>query len=347
MRSLLAILTPRACPSVASRPRIFAAHLRLLFLFLPEINRRCFPFLDLALGLAMESAAASAAASSAVAAAAAASESEIAATERRGKELSKRLLSRWANLFLGSALLLSIALPNLLSPPDVWLNDARWSSTLWYPTVYGVLWGGASLHALLTLLSCLVLANTIGSASPGDVEAIITTLGTEEIAAQQCLRRKRLPVLTSVFEVMLAVVVLGTSWRPPVLLAPAVFFRPCLLFFFLATTFAVYFRLPLPAFIVFCAMLVIGTGIALGATRTVHLVVNELATEGPHARVTSTGLVIPGKPRHLHKKVSTRFNVQAHHPAGGGAAHHPHPRHTLAAATPEHAAALLGDHDAV
>ena len=281
-------------------------------------------------------------------AAAAASESEMAATERRGKELSKRLLSRWANLFLGSALLLSIALPNLLSPPDVWLNDSRWASTLWFPTVYGVLWGGASLHALLTLLGCMVMANTIGSAMPGDVEAIITTLGTEEIAAQQCWRRERLPVLTSVFEVLLAIVVLGTSWRPPVLLAPAVFFRPCLLFFFLATTFAVYFRLPLPVFIVHCAILVIGTGLALGATRTVHLVVNELATEGPHARVTSTGHVIPGKPRHLHKKVSTRFNVQAHHHAGGGAAHHHHhPRHTIAAATPEHAAALLGDHDAV
>jgi len=283
-------------------------------------------------------------------AAAAASESEMAATERRGKELSKRLLSRWANLFLGSALLLSIALPNLLSPPDVWIQDARWSATLWFPTVYGVLWGGASLHALLTLLGCMVMSNTIGSAMPGDVEAIITALGTQEIAAQQCFRRERLPVLTSVFEVMLAVVVLGTSWRPPVLLAPAVFFRPCLLFFFLATTFAVYFRLPLPVFVVHCTILVVGTGLALGATRTVHLVVNELATDGPHARVTSTGHVVPAKPRHLlHKKVSTRFNVQAHHHAGAAQQqhHHHHPRHTIAAATPEQTAALLEEHDAV
>lgn len=270
------------------------------------------------------------------------------AAERRGKEISKRLLSRWANMFLGSALLLSIALPNLLSPAAVWTADARWSGTTWFATIYGVTWGGASVYALLTLLASLVLSNTVGSAMYGDVEAIVTALAAHELAAQLCSRRRdRRVCLTAALDVVLAVLVLGTSWRPPVLLSPGVFFRPCLAFFFLATTWAVYFTLPIGVFAVHCTIVGFGMAVALAATRTVHDVINELAADVAHVRVSPNGLLVHPKAKHATASRKGHHGMQpppTHHRA---TAPHHRPHHTIVLAddgghsAAEHTEALL------
>ena len=192
----------------------------------------------------------------------------------RGEKLAKRYTDRWTSQSFVSALLLACSLPNLLDPNDFWSSDPRWGAagSQWFSALYGALWGGASLCALLTILSNMVLTNVINSAAPEDVEAVLDKLGSLHMAAAQCGRTRRVPVVTTVIEVLLAVVVLGTSWRPMVLQTPAVFWRPCLLYFFLATSYGVWFSVP-SGFPAHLALMVVGGVVVVGPMVTAHAVV--------------------------------------------------------------------------
>ena len=159
-----------------------------------------------------------------------------------------------------------MCVPFLLVPSDFWLAKDEWTSTLWFANVYGILWSGAALHALLTLLSSVVLSNIVGSAHTADAEAVLAALAERQVVAGLCGRRTRVPVLTAVLEILLLLVTLGTSGRAPtILLLPFIFFRPCLLFFLLACSWSIWWMLPAATFgffiatAVFCMILVVGT----------------------------------------------------------------------------------------
>ena len=210
-----------------------------------------------------------------------------AAAERRGAALVATLQGRWNFTTLASSIFLAMCVPFFITPADLFTSKDEWSTTIWFPSVYGVLWAGAVLHALFTLIASVLLSNIVASAHAADAEEVLAALGERQIVASLCGRRARLPVLTSALEALLLVATLGTSGftSPTILLAPFAFFRPCLVFFLLATGWSVYWTLPAAAFGFFVATAALCMCLVVSMAGTAIGIVEEHSSALPKGRV--------------------------------------------------------------
>ena len=207
------------------------------------------------------------------------------AAERRGAALIAVLQGRWNFTALASSIFLSICVPFLLAPLDAIASNDAWATTAWFPLVYSILWGGTVVHALSTTMACILLSNIVASAHAADAEDVIAALSERPLVAGLYGRRAPLPVITRVLEVLLFVATLGTSWAPPtVLQAPFAFFRPCLLFFLAASSWSIYWTLPVAAFGLYVATAAFSLFLVVGMAGTALAVVEEHSSTLPAGR---------------------------------------------------------------
>jgi len=209
------------------------------------------------------------------------------AAERRGAALLATLQGRWNFTTLASSIFLAMCAPFLVIPADPIALRAEWTATLWFPAVYGILWGGAVLHALFTLISTVLLANIVASAHAADAEQLLAALGERQVVASLCGRRARLPVLTALLEALLLLVTLGTSGlAPPTFLQlPFAFMRPCILFFLLAAGWSVFWTLPAAAFGAFAAAAALCLALTIAMAGAAMGIVEEHSSALPEGSV--------------------------------------------------------------
>lgn len=170
----------------------------------------------------------------------------------------QHVLTEMSTVAFVASIVMTIAFPSLIQPPDRLADMEGWSTVLpWQGSLlnfdrqfmYGFLWCASSTISILSVvlafanIYALMIVNRKGHrALAASVEYLRTTPFSDITAGLMPAPLKR-PVGRMV-DVMIFLGTLGTSWRPSVLSVPVRICVGALVWLALATTFNMYFLVP-------------------------------------------------------------------------------------------------------